>query len=97
MSIDSTSAVLRFSTRELAPARSLPALQELFDRSVQLKIDTAPGHAVEMEMLVAPGVRRARMLSPLTANVERSADMLADREDKHASAMLRSGFLEMSR
>jgi len=74
-------ASLRFSTRELAPSKRLPALRELFDRSVQLEIDAKPGHAVEMTMQLAPGLRRATMLSSLTARLTRPAPMLADGED----------------
>lgn len=71
----------RFSTRDLPAASRLPALCELFDSSVQLKIEAAPRRAVEMEMLLAPGMRRARMVSAFTARVSRPAPMLADRED----------------
>lgn len=74
-------ASLHFSTRELSLAKRLPALRDLFDRSVQLDIDAEPGLAVEMTMHVTPGLRRAKMLTPLTARVTRPAQMLADGED----------------
>lgn len=96
MSADSSSAILRFSTHELAPARRLPALQDLFDRSVQLRIDAAPGHAVEMELLLAPGMRRARMLSALTADVTRPAEMLSDREDTVCLMIKTGGRMRLS-
>lgn len=73
--------VVRFCTRELPPAQRLPALRDLFDRSVQLEIDAEPGHAVEMTLAMAPGLRRARMLSALTARMNRPTPMLADGED----------------
>lgn len=72
---------LRFSTRELPTPKRLPALQQLFDQAIKLKLDAAPGQVVEMDMLVAPGLRRARMLSGLTARIARPAPMLADGED----------------
>jgi len=74
-------ASLHFSTRELPPPERLPALRDLFDQAVRLQIDAEPGHAVEMMMHVAPGLRRARMLSSLTARMTRPAQMLADGED----------------
>jgi AraC-like DNA-binding protein len=74
-------ASLHFSTRALPVSKRLPALRELFDRSIQLEIDAEPGQAIEMEMLLAPGLRRARMLSSLTARVSRPLPMLADGED----------------
>jgi AraC-like DNA-binding protein len=74
-------ASLHFSTRALPASKRLPALRDLFDRAVQLEIDAEPGHAVEMTMHVAPGLRRAKMLSSLTASLTRPAQMLADGED----------------
>lgn len=72
---------LRFSTRGLAPEARLPALKALFETAVQLDVDTAPGHAVEMRMHRGPGLRRAQMLSALTARMARSRPKLADGED----------------
>ncbi len=72
---------LRFSTRELGASKRLPAVRDLFDRSIQLEIDAEPAQSVEMEMFMAPGLRRARMLSPFTARLSRPAPMLADGED----------------
>ncbi|WP_419693885.1 helix-turn-helix domain-containing protein [Mesorhizobium muleiense] len=89
-------ASLHFSTRELAPDKRLQALRELFDRAVRLNIDTEPGRAVEMQMHVAPGLRRARMLSPLTARLTRSAPMLADGEDIICLMMKTSGHMALA-
>ena len=50
-------ASLRFSTGNLPASKRLPALRELFDRSIQLEIEAEPGQAVEMEMHLAPGLR----------------------------------------
>lgn len=78
---DHGSASFHFSTRSLSRAKRLPALREHFDRAVRLQIDTEPGHPVEMAMHLAPGLRRARMISPLTACMTRPASMLGDGED----------------
>lgn len=72
---------LRFSTRELPPAKRLSALREHFGQAIQLDIDAEPGQAVEMTLHAAPGLRRAKMLSALTARLSRPAPMLADGED----------------
>lgn len=90
------STAMHFSTRQLPPAQRLPALRDLFDRSVQLEIDAAPGHAVEMTMDQVPGVRRARMLSALTARVTRPAPMLADGEDTVCLLMKTAGHLALT-
>jgi AraC-like DNA-binding protein len=72
---------LRFSTRALAPPKRLPALRDLFERAIRLDIDAEPEQPIEMTVHDAPGVRRAKMLSPLTARLSRSAPMLADGDD----------------
>jgi AraC-like DNA-binding protein len=46
-----------------------------------MEIDAEPGQAVDLEMHLAPGLRRARMWSSLTACVTRSPARLADGED----------------
>ena len=89
-------ASLHFSTRGLPPAKRLPALRELFDRAVRLEIDAEPGHAVEMTMHVAPGLRRAKMLSSLTARVTRPAQMLADGEDTVCLMMKTGGHMALT-
>jgi len=89
-------ASLHFSTRELPPAKRLPALRELFDRAVQLEIDAEPGQAVEMTMHIAPGLRRAKMLSALTARVTRPPQMLADGEDTVCLMMKTGGRMALT-
>jgi AraC-like DNA-binding protein len=89
-------ASLHFSTRGLPPAKRLPALRDLFDRAVQLEIDAEPGQAVEMEMHIAPGLRRARMLSSLTAHVTRPAQMLGDGEDTVCLMMKTGGHMALT-
>lgn len=91
-----TCSAIHFSTHQLQPKERLPALQELFDRAVQLEIDTEPGHAVEMTMALVPGVRRARMLSSFTARLTRPAPMLADGEDTVCLLMKTSGQLALT-
>jgi AraC-like DNA-binding protein len=86
-------ASLTFSTRELAPARRLPALRDLFERSVQLEVDAEPGQPVEMAMHLTPGLRRARMLSSFTARAARPAPMLADGEDTVCLMMKTAGHM----
>ena len=89
-------ASVHFSTRELSPTKRLPALRDLFDRAVQLEVDAEPGLAVEMTMNLAPGLRRARMLSALTANLTRPAQMLADGEDTVCLMVKTSGHMALS-
>jgi AraC-like DNA-binding protein len=90
------SAAVHFSTRQLPPAQRLPALRDLFDRSVQLEIDAEPGHEVEMTMTLVPGVRRARMLSSLTARMNRPTPKLADGEDTVCLMMNTGGHLTVT-
>lgn len=87
---------LHFSTRKLGAAKRLPAVRELFDRSVQLELDAEPNQIVEMEMFLAPGLRRARMLSSFTACLTRSAPMLADGEDTICLMMKTSGHMAVA-
>ncbi|MBN8989283.1 MAG: helix-turn-helix transcriptional regulator [Rhizobiales bacterium] len=89
-------ASLHFSTRDLPASKRLPALRELFDKSIRLEIDAEPGHAVEMTMHVAPGLRRAKMLSSLTARVTRPAQMLADGEDTVCLMMKTAGHMALT-
>lgn len=84
---------MRFSTQQMPPAERLPALRDFFDRSVQLEIDAEPGCGVEMVLAMSPGVRRARMLSPLTARITRKSAMLADGEDTVCLMMKTGGHL----
>jgi AraC-like DNA-binding protein len=89
-------ASLHFSTRDLPAAKRLPALRELFDKSIQLEIDAEPGHAVEMTVHLAPGLRRAKMLSSLTARATRPAQMLADGEDTVCLMMKTAGHMALT-
>lgn len=89
-------ASLRFSTRDLPAARRLPALRELFDRSVQLEIYADSGQPVEMEIHVAPGLRRAKMLTSFTAQMVRPASMLADGEDTVCLMMKTGGRMALT-
>jgi len=89
-------ASLHFSTRDLPASKRLPALRELFDQSIRLEIDAEPGHAVEMTMHVAPGLRRAKMLSSLTARMTRPAQMLADGEDTICLMMKTGGHMAVT-
>lgn len=89
-------ASLRFSTRDLPVSKRLPALRDLFDRSIQLELDAEPGQAIEMEMHVAPGLRRARMLSSFTAQTVRPASMLADGEDTVCLMMKTGGHMKLT-
>lgn len=61
-----------------------------------MEIDAEPGRAVEMNMALMPGVRRARMLSPLTARISRPAPMLADGEDTVCLIMPTGGHLNLA-
>jgi AraC-like DNA-binding protein len=87
---------LHFSTRGLPAAKRLPALRELFASSVNLEIDAEPGRAVEMTVHSAPGLRRARMVSSLTARVTRPAQMLADGEDTVCLMMKTGGHMALT-
>jgi AraC-like DNA-binding protein len=89
-------ASLHFSTRELPHSKRLPALRELFDQSIRMDIDAETGHAVEMEMHIAPGLRRAKMLSSLTARVTRPAQRVADGEDTVCLMMKTGGYMALT-
>ena len=89
-------ATLHLSTRDLPASKRLPALRELFDRSIRMEIDAEPGVAVEMEMAIAPGLRRARMLSSLTARVERPVQRLVDGEDTVCLMMKTGGHMALT-
>ncbi|MCP4618583.1 MAG: helix-turn-helix transcriptional regulator [Bradyrhizobium sp.] len=87
---------LHFSTRELSPPKRLPALRDLFERSIRLDIDAEPEQPIEMTVHDAPGVRRANMLSPLTARLTRPAQMLADGDDTVCLMMKTGGHLALA-
>lgn len=85
----------RFSTRGLPKQKRLPALRDHFGQSIRLAIDAEPGQPVDMEVHQGPGLRRARMLSPLTARVTRPAPMLADGEDSICLMMKTAGHMAL--
>jgi AraC-like DNA-binding protein len=87
---------LHFSTRGLSPSRRLPALREHFGQVIRLEIDAEPEQAVEMTMHNAPGLRRAKMLSSLTARVTRPPQMLVDGEDAVCLMMKTGGQLALT-
>lgn len=87
---------LHFSTRALSPRKRLPALRDLFERAIRLDIDAHPGQPIEMTVHDAPGVRRAKMLSPLTARLTRPSQMLADGDDTICLMMKTGGHLALS-
>jgi AraC-like DNA-binding protein len=89
-------ASIHFSTQHLPAANRQRALRELFDRAVQLEIETEPGQSVEMTMNQAPGVRRAQMISSLTARMTRPVPMLADGEDTVCLLMKTGGHLAIT-
>ncbi|MEZ5650040.1 MAG: helix-turn-helix transcriptional regulator [Burkholderiaceae bacterium] len=89
-------ASLHFSTLALPSARRAHALRDLFDRSICMEIDAEPGQAVEMSMHLAPGLRRAQMLSALTAKVTRPAPRLADGEDTVCLMIKTGGHLALT-
>lgn len=89
-------ASLHFSTGHLAPSKRLPALRELFDRSIGFDLEAEPGHAIDMEMHVAPGLRRAKMLSSLTARITRPARRVVDGEDTVCLMIKMGGHMAMT-
>jgi AraC-like DNA-binding protein len=82
MAVDQgTSAALRISTSGLPAARRLSALRDLFDRSIGMEIAAEHGQPVDLQINAVPGLRRALMLSPFTAQAERPAVRVADGDD----------------
>ncbi|MBV1694549.1 MAG: helix-turn-helix transcriptional regulator [Hyphomicrobiales bacterium] len=70
-----------FSSRQVPEPRRLALLRDLFDRSIQLELDSAGRQALDMRVWSGPALRRAEIDSPLTARLSRPAAMLADGED----------------
>jgi AraC-like DNA-binding protein len=87
---------LRFSTQGLPRERRLAALQDFFQEAVRLDISAAPGHAVTMAMHRGPGLRWARMLSSITARMERPQSKLADGEDTACLMIKSAGSISVS-
>lgn len=72
---------LRIATGALPPERRLPALRDLFDRSIGMEIAAEKGQPVDLQVCAVPGLRRARMLRPFTARAVRHATRLSDGDD----------------
>jgi AraC-like DNA-binding protein len=94
----STGSTLRIATSALPAARRLPALRDLFDRSIGMEIAAARDQPVDLQIDAVPGLRRALMLHPFSAQAARPAPRLADGDDtvcmmvKHGGQMaLRQG------
>lgn len=88
-------STVQFSTRRVPAARRLTALRDLFDRSVQLEISAPAGLAVDMNLDLLPGMRRAHMASALTARMSRPSSMLSDGEDTVCLMMKTAGFMSV--
>lgn len=86
----SASTTVRIETDRLPPARRVPALQELFDRSIGMEIAAACGQPVDLQVHAMPGLRRALMLRPFTAQAARPATRLGDGDDT-VCLMIKSG------
>jgi AraC-like DNA-binding protein len=93
-----TAATQRIATGDLPVARRLPALRDLFDRSIGMEIAASRTQSIDLQVHAVPGVRRALMVQPLTARAERPAARLRDGDDtvclmvKHSGQMaLRQG------
>lgn len=72
---------LHIATNGLPAARRLPVLQDLFDRSIGMEITAAHGQPVDLRVHAVPGLRRAHMLRPFTAQAARPATRLGDGDD----------------
>lgn len=81
---------VRIETNRLPAARRLPVLQELFDRSIGMEIAAARGQPVDLHVHAVPGLRRALMLRPFTAQAARPANRLGDGDDT-VCLMIKSG------
>lgn len=81
---------LRIATASLPPARRLPALRELFDRSIGMEIAAENDQPVDLQINAVPGLRRALMLCPFTARAARPAPRLSDGDDT-VCLMVKSG------
>ena len=84
------SSSLRVATGELPLARRLPALRDLFDRSIGMEIAAASDQSVHLQVNAVPGLRRAQMLQPFTARAARPSQRLADGDDT-VCLMIKSG------
>jgi AraC-like DNA-binding protein len=81
---------LRIATGDLPAARRLPALRDLFDRSIGMDIAAEDDQPVDLQVSAVPGLRRAVMLRPFTARAARPAPRLSDGDDT-VCLMIKSG------
>jgi AraC-like DNA-binding protein len=84
------SSSLRIATGGLPPARRLPALRDLFDRSIGMEIAAESDQPVDLQINAIPGLRRALMLRPFTARAARPSPRLSDGDDT-VCLMIKSG------
>ena len=85
-----------FSTRELSPSNRLPVLREVFGQMVRLNIDADLDQTIEVEVDAAPGLRRTKMLSSMTARLTRPSQMLSDGEDSVCLMMKTGGQMALT-
>ena len=85
-----SSSSLRIATGDLLPARRLPALRDLFDRSIGMDIAAEDDQSVDLQINAVPGLRRAMMLRPFTARAARPSPRLSDGDDT-VCLMIKSG------
>jgi AraC-like DNA-binding protein len=83
-------STLRIGTSQLPAERRLPALRDLFDRSIGMDIEAERHQRVDLQVHAVPGLRRALMLQPFTARAARPAARLADGDDT-VCLMVKSG------
>lgn len=81
---------LRIATSSLPAARRLPALRDLFDRSIGMDIVAPTAQPVDLQVDAVAGLRRALMLRPFTAQAARPASRVADGDDT-VCLMVKSG------
>ena len=84
------SSLLRIATGDLPPTRRLPALRELFDRSIGMDIAAEDDQPVDLQINAVPGLRRAVMVRPFTARAARPSARLSDGDDT-VCLMIKSG------
>ena len=77
----SAGSTLRISTSALPAARRHPALRDLFDQSIGMEVAAARSQPVDLQIDAVPGLRRAVMLRPFSAQAARPAPRLADGDD----------------
>jgi AraC-like DNA-binding protein len=75
------SFALRIATGDLPAASRLPALRDLFDRSIGMDITAEDGQPVDLQVNAVPGLRRATMRRPFTARAARTSPRLSDGDD----------------